>query len=237
MNRIDFHAHILPGADHGSGGIDTSRRQLMLMRDAGVSAVVATPHFYPHRQRTESFLRMREQTVAELRQGLPEGAPLIYVGAEVLVCPGMHEMEGLDQLTVRGTNVLLLEMPTTAWNRGLLDTVEEIREAGFHPVMAHIDRYPMQEVKKLLARGLSVQLNATAFSGLFGGKVYRQLIGDGSVVALGSDLHGSDPAGYNPFLKALKRLGPEADEVFARTATLLQGAAALQEEMPVPQNT
>lgn len=232
MKRIDFHSHILPGADHGSSSVDISRRQLMLMRNAGVGAVVATPHFYPHQQRPEAFIQIRERTAEELRQELPEGAPLIYVGAEVLVCPGIHAMEGLEQLTVKGTNVLLLEMPTTSWSEALLDTVEEIRAAGFRPVMAHIDRYPMSEVKKLLARGLSVQLNATAFLGLSGGKSYRSLIADGSVLALGSDLHGCEPAEYKPFLKMLKRLGGEADTVFERTAALLQGAIALQEEAP-----
>lgn len=229
MARIDFHAHILPGADHGSRNAETSRRQLSLMQEAGVSTVVATPHFYPHQQRVEPFLQLRDRTATELRQSLAAEAPRVLLGAEVLVCPGIHEMEGLEQLAIRGTNVILLEMPTTAWGTALLDTVEAIRDGGFHPVMAHIDRYPPEEVRKLLARGLSVQLNATAFSGLFGGKTYRRMIADGSVCALGSDLHGSDPAGYKPFLKMLKRLGSEADEVFARTEQLLAGAVALQD--------
>ena len=229
MARIDFHAHILPGADHGSRNTETSRRQLALMREADISTVVATPHFYPHQQRVESFLRLRDRAATELRQSLLEEAPRILLGAEVLVCPGIHEMEGLEQLAIKGTNVILLEMPTTAWGTALLDTVEEIKAAGFHPVMAHIDRYPPEEVRKLLARGLPVQLNATAFSGLFGGKMYRQMITDGSVCALGSDLHGSNPAGYKPFSKMLKRLGADADAVFSRTEQMLAGAVALQD--------
>ncbi|MEE3459824.1 MAG: CpsB/CapC family capsule biosynthesis tyrosine phosphatase, partial [Candidatus Faecousia sp.] len=41
---IDFHAHILPGADHGSDGLETSLRQLALAEEAGVDTIVATPH-------------------------------------------------------------------------------------------------------------------------------------------------------------------------------------------------
>ena len=125
--KIDFHAHILPGADHGASRVETSLRQLALMREAGVSAVVATPHFYPHRQTPESFLTKRESAIAALREALPQDAPTVYIGAEVLVCPGIHEMEGLEKLTIEGTNVLLLEMPTTVWDSAILDTVEEIK--------------------------------------------------------------------------------------------------------------
>lgn len=236
MSIIDFHSHILPGADHGSGSVGTSLRQLALMRGANVSAVVATPHFYPQQQRAERFLEKRARCAEELRKALPEDAPAVYLGAEVLVCPGIYEMEGLEKLAIEGTRTLLLEMPTTVWSRELLDTVERLRDGGFHTVMAHIDRYPTTEVQKILARGFAVQLNATAFSGFLGGKKYASYIANGTVCALGSDLHGSDPAGYKPFLKMLKRLGPQADAVFSRTEGLLAGAISLQQkqEMPLP---
>ena len=40
----DFHAHILPGADHGSDGMETSLTQLALAEAAGVDTIIATPH-------------------------------------------------------------------------------------------------------------------------------------------------------------------------------------------------
>ena len=46
---IDFHAHILPGADHGSRDVKTTKAQLEMLAGAGVKAVVATPHFYPQK--------------------------------------------------------------------------------------------------------------------------------------------------------------------------------------------
>ena len=41
MKEIDFHAHILPGCDHGSDGWRTSRQQLKLAREAGVEVEVS----------------------------------------------------------------------------------------------------------------------------------------------------------------------------------------------------
>ena len=61
MIEIDFHAHILPGCDHGSDGWKTSRRQLKLAREAGVEVICATSHFYGHHVSVESFLEKRER--------------------------------------------------------------------------------------------------------------------------------------------------------------------------------
>ena len=60
--RIDFHSHILPQADHGSDGIETSLAQLALLRDAGVWCLAITPHFYPQEEGVTSFLDKRGQT-------------------------------------------------------------------------------------------------------------------------------------------------------------------------------
>ena len=41
MLLYDFHSHILPGADHGSSGIEATEKQLDIIKDSGVGAVVA----------------------------------------------------------------------------------------------------------------------------------------------------------------------------------------------------
>lgn len=52
---LDYHAHVLPGCDHGSDSVETSRKQLAMAAAARVRTVCATPHFYPHKESIPSF--------------------------------------------------------------------------------------------------------------------------------------------------------------------------------------
>ena len=98
MMQIDFHAHILPGADHGSDGLATSLRQISLAREAGIDLLIATPHFYPRHEALGPFLARRAETYACLTEALPADAPRIRLGAEVQLCRGLNHMHGLEQL-------------------------------------------------------------------------------------------------------------------------------------------
>ena len=43
---IDWHSHILPGIDDGSGSIEESLALLKMQREQGADTVIATPHFF-----------------------------------------------------------------------------------------------------------------------------------------------------------------------------------------------
>ena len=64
MLQIDFHAHLLPGADHGSDSLATSLRQVALAQEAGIGLLIATPHFYPRLESPGAFLERRAETWA-----------------------------------------------------------------------------------------------------------------------------------------------------------------------------
>lgn len=228
MLVIDFHAHILPGADHGSDSVKTSLAQLALMRTAGTEAAVATPHFFPDRDNIDSFFYRRAAAAERLLAARRPLLPTLYLGAEVAVCPHLEQMgrEALGKLCVAGTDVILLEMPTAAWTEKHVDAVFGIRELGFHVILAHIDRYPAREAEKLMSSGFEVQLNASAFSGLLGRARYTKLAKTNTVVALGSDLHGAEPRAYRAFA-GLGRKIENIGAIFARTSALLAGAVPL----------
>ena len=59
--KIDFHTHILPAVDDGSSCLEESVELLKMQKQRGVSTVVATPHFYPHRDKPEKFLERRNK--------------------------------------------------------------------------------------------------------------------------------------------------------------------------------
>ena len=81
---IDFHAHVLPYADHGSDSLETSKIQMALLKGAGVDTVVATPHFYPDLHTITDFAHMVDSATEKLLN--IEDRPRICLGSEVLYC-------------------------------------------------------------------------------------------------------------------------------------------------------
>ena len=187
---LDYHAHVLPSGDHGSDGLETSLRQLDMAAAAGIRTVCATPHFYPHRESVESFLRRRAECAQLLRAHLPEQVPQICLGAEVLICDGMERLDGLHRLCREGTNELLLEMPFYAWPESIWDTLYLLCDlADIQIVLAHAERYPAENIEKLICESVPLQLNAECLTKPLKRKRYLEWIENGYVKYLGSDIH------------------------------------------------
>ena len=56
LPMVDFHTHILPQMDDGSQSVEQTLQMLSFLADQGVKTVVATPHFYAHRDQPDAFL-------------------------------------------------------------------------------------------------------------------------------------------------------------------------------------
>lgn len=217
---IDAHAHILPGADHGCRNSETAAAQLDMACRAGVDVVVASPHFYPGRETLDAFLSRRVSCLERLN-ALGKTAPSVMYGGEIFICRGLDHMDGLEQLCISGTRVMLTEMPTGKWDSELMQTLRRIRdERGIVPLIAHIDRYLPENSELLLSEGFACQVNCSALRGLISRRRYVRLIKDGAVSALGSDIHGAQD-GYADFRSAMKILGPAFGEVMEKTRVLL----------------
>ncbi len=222
---IDFHAHILPCADHGSKNVPTSVKQCEILKGAGVTTVVATPHFYPASMPLDDFLNVREKCCNNLRETLSDNEIKIAIGAEVLVCEEMEYMKGIDKLTVQGTDCILLEMPFSDRTPAIFDAIENISKK-FLVVLAHIDRYPLGEVLNILeCDNVFAQFNASALTSFFKNKNYMGLIDCDKVVAIGSDIHGSDEK-YGKYIKqAISRIGEKrVERIMSHTNDILSGA-------------
>lgn len=227
---IDFHSHVLPGVDHGSADLAESVRQMRLMSDASVCAAVATSHFYPNMTTVEQFISCVDRAATELVREAVDMPPL-YLGAEVLFCDGLEQMSQLEQLCIRGTDVLLLELPMHAWSSRLFETVE-ILSQRMTVVLAHIDRYMHQqaeEIHNLLELGAWAQINASALDSRRKRKQLQSFLQTERVVALGSDLHGADAKAYRPFVAAPKRLGDDYAPILQRSQKLLASAIPAQQ--------
>lgn len=222
---IDFHAHILPGADHGSDGLETSLRQLELAEEAGVDTIVATPHFYPQTDSFSGFLHKRDRCSAELINHY-HGPIRILLGAEVHMCVGLDHLDGVEELCVAGTNVMLSELSLRNYPGGLTETFVRMQDDGLEPILAHVDRYDPKRIENLFALGLKGQVNAEPLVHHFGRRRLVNWIDGGFVAALGSDIHGTE-IGYTQYLGARAFLGSRADRLDRRTMELLKTAVRL----------
>ena len=224
---IDLHSHLAYGFDDGAVDREVCCRMLEAYAAGGVTTVCATSHFYPQDILPEVFLEEREDSLKLLLKGYGHGRrPSILLGAEVLICQGLENMEGLRDLCVQGTDVMLLEMPFTHgdWDRSLYNTVREIKKQGINPVLAHVDRYPKESIEELFDMGLYGQINCDSLVKLFKPKHLLRWIEDGKIVAFGSDLHGNNPKSYAPFTKVMSTMTDHVDHIMRTTATLLKNA-------------
>jgi|LSQX01.2.fsa_nt_gb protein-tyrosine phosphatase len=190
INEVDFHSHILPNCDDGSQSIDMSLRQIKYAESAQIRVICATPHFYPARESLERFLTRRKMSYSLLLKHRENRSPHIQLGAEVLMCPGLENMPGLNKLCLTGTHFFLFEMPYSHWSRGIIESVFRLNELhGIQPVMAHADRYNVSDVEQFIRVGIPLQLNIEHIFSPVRGQKLRRWIRDGHVIAVGSDIH------------------------------------------------
>lgn len=203
---LDYHAHILPGCDHGSDCIETSLKQLEMASDVGIKTICATPHFYPHKESIESFLQRRKQTAQVLQEHLTNSMPTIQLGAEVLICGGLERLDGLPCLCRGETNEILLEMPFYQWPESIWDTLYSLCERhDIKIVLAHAERYSPEAIEQLIQNNVSLQLNSECLTRPLHRKRYLKWIKNGSVRYLGSDIHMLGD-GYQAWEKCIKLL-------------------------------
>lgn len=202
---VDFHAHILPKADHGSSSVSMSLAQLDLAAGHNIKHIVATPHFYPDRHLVDEFIARRDQAYLELNGAMSDGHPSVTLGAEVLVCDGIERLDRLDEFCVEGTKILLLELPFSVFKPEYRDSVRRLIKRGYEVVLAHADRYSPDTIETLAEVGALMQLNAHALCGVGIQSDIKRWILSGQVVALGSDIHQDDKKAYKRFDKAKER--------------------------------
>lgn len=217
---IDFHTHILPKADHGSDSLERSLGQLKKAAAAGIETVVATPHFYPDKQQLDEFIRGRDASYDILRE--KTNFPRIVKATEVAISPGLEKLPELGRLCVGDTDLILLELPNSVWNNWIYDAIFEIKaRRRLRPVIAHIDRYSRDAVKRLTELDLLLQVNAEGLIS-FGKRAYlMRMFSEGKAHLLGSDAHG-EAEEYKAFVKAMKLLGDTGKIVMKEARGLLE---------------
>lgn len=195
---IDFHSHILPGIDDGSESVEESLALLKTLNEQGVDTVIATPHFTATKTNPQEFFKNRQKSYEKLIAAIGDDTslPKIKLGAEVLYYTGISRMQELTSFCVEGTNLLLLEMPTTKWSNSTVREILELSCSGHITlVLAHIERYLKNQdewvINKLFENDVLMQVNAPFFVKRTTRRKALKLLKSGFIQMIGSDCHGT----------------------------------------------
>ena len=223
----DLHSHILPNADHGCSSLQEAKEQLRMLKNAGIDTLVATPHFYPAEHDFSIFSKKVENAASQILAIPLANRPRIILGAEVLICSGLHRHPDLDRLCISGTRTLLLELPFSGCNEEIFQTVEDLIHKGYTVVLAHIDRYVKgfgDQIDTLLSLGALAQINANSLKSFWDRRRLTPYLESPCVVGFGTDLHGTDRHAIAAY-EALRHLPFDwFSQITERSNILLAGA-------------
>ena len=191
----EHHCHILPQIDDGSNSVEMSLEMIKMMRSQGVERIIATPHFYAHRERNDikAYLAKRQTAYDKIVQADNSNSD-IMLGAEVAIEHGLHNVPDIDKLCLADTSYILLELPYAGFQRWYLDEITDISyEYGFTPIIAHIHRYldyySKSEYEEVLKLDAIFQINNEAFGNFKEKRFVKKLIKEGYPYLFGSDAH------------------------------------------------
>lgn len=224
---VDFHSHILPGVDHGAASLDISVQMLKQAKKAGVAKIVATPHFYPRKDNIESFLERRNKALKELEDYIAlKGSSDIKIipAAEVALDKNLLSLD-LRKLAIGNTNYILIEMPQSGkWYSWMFDILYGIEsEFSLSVILAHVDRYTIENIKNLLELDFITQMNAESLvSGTFlTRRRMRSFCKKGLVHLIGSDAHDLDNRSYRDLILLRRKLPTVVLDYFDQNANLI----------------
>ncbi|MCR4638026.1 MAG: capsular polysaccharide biosynthesis protein [Ruminococcus sp.] len=192
----EYHCHILPGIDDGAKDVETSLAMIEMMKAQGVERIVATSHFYAHREKSVAeFLKKRQAAFDKIRD--KAAVKEIYLGAEVAIENGISELADIEKLAVEGTRMILLELPYRAYSKWMSEEIYNIgAEFNLKVMLAHIHRYleyySKDELEGILSTKAVMQINNEAFAGWREKKLVKRIIADEKRFAFGSDAHNLD---------------------------------------------
>lgn len=196
----DWHSHILPGVDDGVRTMEEALEILRLYEELGVKTVWLTPHIMEDMPNTKAHLQER---FAEL-QAVYTGPINLHLAAENMLDNLFEERLGKNDLLPFGEHGdhLLVETSYFSPPMGLKNILLRIKSKGYHPVLAHPERYVYMgesDYRQLRDMGVKLQLNLPSITGMYGDRIKKKailLLKEQVIACTGTDIHS-----YNIFQK------------------------------------
>ena len=195
----DHHSHIIPGIDDGAKSVEMSMEMIGCLKKQGVQRIVATPHFYAHREDgIPAYLEKRQQAFDRFRPYIPEDVNIV-LGAEVYVTDYLFNNDDLTGITYGNSRYILTEYPYNSQfgEKTMQKFYALIQNHRFIPVIPHVERYRsltdnpdfIEELKDI---GVIIQTNVSNYADkapFFKKRRLMKLIDAGLIDILGTDAH------------------------------------------------
>ena len=188
---VDNHSHILYGLDDGVKTQEDSLSILRFLEEEGVSDVWFTPHVM------EDVPNMTEGIKARFEElkSVYEGGIRLHLAAEYMIDTLFEERLANRDLLFHGEDTVLVETSSVAPPINLWEILEQMRAAGYRPLIAHPERYrymDRDDYKRLHAMGCLFQMNLPSIVGFYGESARERamsLLDKGWYNMVGSDCH------------------------------------------------
>lgn len=203
---IDIHNHILISADDGPESEEEAVKLLAQAAAAGITDIIMTPHHYSgdfENPGEKVMEMMKVLTNAAARADIPVR---LYPGQEIRVNPGLlYELLSGKSITLNDSRYVLIEFSYIDIADYTDQLIFDLQMNGFVPVVAHPERCQplmdnIEQLYKLVDKGVITQVTAGSVTGLFGSNLKAltlKMIEQNIVHLVASDAHHSES---RPFL-------------------------------------
>ena len=187
----DFHSHILPGVDDGSGSIDHSIEILQWFESIGVSEVFCTPHVMEDLPNSTEFLKARFDNLTDAYKGKIQ----LHLAAEYMMDQEYQARLENSDLLLLEDDIVLVETSVNCPPYNLMDMLRQALAMGYRPMLAHPERYTymsMKDYRQLCDMGVYLQLNLGSLTAYYGESAQAKalaLLREGLYRKAGSDCH------------------------------------------------
>ena len=210
---VDMHNHILPGIDDGSPDVAQSLKLIRGLKELGIHKSISTPHvMHGVHDNTPVTIQDAHQKLKEAIANEGMKFELEY-SAEYMIDDQLESWIKSDNLCPLPNRHVLIEMSYLAESRALFQTIKDLQEKGFQPILAHPERYNYYHqnfkiYKEIKDAGCLLQLNLLSISRYYGEHVKSialTLIKSGMYDLVGTDVH------HDKHMNALKVIAGKYD--------------------------
>jgi protein-tyrosine phosphatase len=193
---IDLHCHLLPNIDDGSRSVERSVSVLQGFAEAGITAVILTPHLSASaiNRAGDEAVERRLAAFERLRAEAPP-VPRLFLGFEIMLDQPLPVLAlGDRRFSLAESRYYLVEFPLTVVPRFATGVLGQISRSGSIPIVAHPERYDAcspEAVSEWRSAGAKIQLDATTITRPHSrGRRARALLENGLADVVAADNHG-----------------------------------------------